>query len=442
MNLSMEEQFRRHMLRRDWKSAVQILKAALEIDAGDATATNQLADQHNRFLVSANELLKEARFRLANGDHAAVEEIAQIFDTDFPEWTVLADSDETLWTLWNATRGKSFTTHELINVESSEQPLGDTINREGLLRKLLDKTQPESISTLTIGDLRALEQELAEAQRAFDPGSSQPGISQRELSEALTTVRSRIRDRASNSIPRRTAVGLLSLGTLIAGTAIWWLMIHSGQMKDYIRFLVECAKYLPRSTGNPSLPFVVIVGSLLAASSYWTLSIAPRLWNRSFQLRDVHHIMFGAAAIITFLLAIMYAGVEYMQPVAQREIETWRSELITDWHKDVPTRTHDVHDALQVFEQRHPFLGLRLLSRGDRLKEDLSTFIKTDPNPTADPTEQVVGLASRYLESQAKIVLAGIQSNTQIVMWVFFIGVQSLVFTVISIVAYRSLKSR
>lgn len=254
-------------------------------------------------------------------------------------------------------------------------------------------------------------------------------------------------------------------------------------LTEYIQLLAACAQYLAASNGFKFM-LATVFGLALGALGYWLSSLSSRLWNRSFHLRGKHHIVFTLAAFITLIFSVVYFAVDFMEPVARREIQGWRVALMddVDWRRDVFIRAYDAlskskledlsgvgnpridpnvilplrrwetkmlvaktysQGALQNFEQRHPFLD-SALQPGEQapeegIKEDLLNFFKNEANAKTYPAERAIILASSYLESQARSELPNIENYTRRITLALFILVQLIVFAVISIAAYRSL---
>jgi len=223
MNPAMQDQYTTFLLKRNWKSAVQVLKAALEVDPGDAAALNQLEDQRTRFFQAANSLIEEARGVLSNGQQDRLSEMARRFDSQCPEWSEFTDDDEILVGLWSATRVPVSVPEEPDSPETDvPQPdegkppaAGD---REGQLKALLSRADRRNLEDFDRQDLLILEKQLTEAEVGFALGVKTGSVTKREVSAALSDVRAAIGVHNNRAVFRNVGVGLVvALLMILAG---------------------------------------------------------------------------------------------------------------------------------------------------------------------------------------------------------------------------------
>ena len=224
MNPAMQDQYATFLLRRNWKGAVQVLKAALEVDPGDAAALSQMEDQRTRFLQQAGSLINEARPILSTGDEGRIAEIVQRLDSQFPEWVELCDSDEVLVGIWNATQAQEPPVEEPEEEEPKEPegvvpPASD--NREAALRDLLRRADPRRLPDLDKEELRLLAKELAEAEVGFALGVKTGGVAKREVSAALADVRETISSRHTRVVLRNVGITVGLAAALILAAFIY-----------------------------------------------------------------------------------------------------------------------------------------------------------------------------------------------------------------------------
>jgi hypothetical protein len=226
MNPAMQDQYATFLLRRNWKGAVQVLKAALEVDPGDAAALSQMEDQRTRFLQQAGSLINEARGTLSTGNGERLQEVAGKLDSQFPEWMELAESDEVLAGLWEATRMQA-----PVAPEPEEEPEdGEALaaDRETLLRDLLQRADPKTLGEFDMVELGLLEKELAEAEVSFALGVPTGSVAKRQVSAALTDVHGAISTRRTRVVLRNAGIGIV-VALLLAAAAVYYFQREGAQ---------------------------------------------------------------------------------------------------------------------------------------------------------------------------------------------------------------------
>ena len=253
---------------------------------------------------------------------------------------------------------------------------------------------------------------------------------------------------------------------------------------EYVELLVGCVRYLAVSNGLKLL-LAIVFGLALGMIGYWLSSLSSRLWNRSYHLRSVHHIICSVAAIITLIFAVLYVAVDFMQPVAKHKIQNWRSQLLDDkdWSRAIFIKAYEAvkksglediseignplidpnistipinkwdskklvarvfsESSIENFERQHSFLNAALhpeMAVSEReIAEDVLDYFKKDPNAKSYPLNRAIDLAAARLENQAQLELPHIENYTKRVTIALFFISQLLVFAIISISSHRSL---
>jgi len=228
MNGKMQADYRGHVLRRNWRAAVQVLGAALDLDPTDQEALQQMEDQRARFLQQAQAILNDARRHLANGSTADVHADAQRLNEKCPEWVDLCDSDEVLITLWNATRIPNPVPEpdpvitETPDRSSSQAPLLRHNDREASLTILLGKVDSTELSTSSESELEKLERELTVAELDFALGVPTGKIKKSDITRAIAGVRERRQARRSKTMFLTSCCVILMVAVfIVTGVAYW-----------------------------------------------------------------------------------------------------------------------------------------------------------------------------------------------------------------------------
>jgi len=255
-------------------------------------------------------------------------------------------------------------------------------------------------------------------------------------------------------------------------------------LTEYIELLAECVQYLAGSNGFKLL-LAIVFGFGLGILGYWLSSLSSRLWHRSYHLRGTHHIICGVAALITLIFAVVYVAVDFMEPVAKHQVQNWRSQVLGDseWSRAVFVRAFEAvkksgledmggsgnplidpnistipinkwdskklvaqvfsESSLENFQRQHSFLDAALhpgtaISERE-IADDVLDYFKKDPNAKSYPLSRAIDLAAARLESQAQVELPNIENYTKRVTIALFFILQLLVFSFISMAAYRSL---
>jgi hypothetical protein len=204
-----------------------VLKAALEVDPGDAAALSQMEDQRTRFLQQAGSLINEARGTLSNGNGEQLQEVAGKLDSQFPEWVELAESDEVLAGLWKATRMQAPVAPEP-EEEEPEEAEAPAADRETLLRDLLQRADPKTLGEFDTVELGLLEKELAEAEVSFALGVPTGSVAKRQVSAALTDVHGAISTRRTRVVLRNAGIGIV-VALLLAAAAVYYFQREGAQ---------------------------------------------------------------------------------------------------------------------------------------------------------------------------------------------------------------------
>lgn len=254
-------------------------------------------------------------------------------------------------------------------------------------------------------------------------------------------------------------------------------------LAEFLQLAVQCVQYLLTTNGF-KFALSLVFGLLLGALGYWAASAFSRLWNRSFHLRGIHHLLCASALLLTVLFSMVYVGVDAMESVAKREIQIWEHQANEDGNLGrelfiraydavrkagledmagvedprirqgaiIPIRVWDTkkqigiiytEGALQDFQKRHPYLA-SALQIDTRLSEesvtaDLLDYFKKETNAKTYPLSRAVALAASHLSSQVQTQIPAIENYTRRVLLALFLILEACVIGVISRAAYRSL---
>ena len=254
-------------------------------------------------------------------------------------------------------------------------------------------------------------------------------------------------------------------------------------LAEVLQLAVHCVQYLLTTNGF-KFALSLVFGLLLGALGYWAASAFSRLWNRSFHLRGIHHLLCASALLLTVLFSMVYVGVDAMESVASREIQRWKNQAVEDGNlgHELFIRAYDgvrkagledmagvgapriqpdvsipiskwdtkqqiaiiyTEGSLQDFQKRHPYLAsaLQIDTRvsENSIKADLLEYFKNDNNAKAYPVSRAVTLAAGHLSSQVQTQIPAIENYTRRVLLALFLILEACVIGLISRAAYRSL---
>jgi len=250
-------------------------------------------------------------------------------------------------------------------------------------------------------------------------------------------------------------------------------------IRDLFFLLPETGK-LVRDRDLPSLWATLLAGLLLAAAGWVGTCYFARLWNRQYRLRFWHHLLCGAAAVVTLLVVPAWTVTSYVKSTVEAVGRLWQQHLAADedWQQQTFARAYAAVQRLGVEDfadvpppglpnSRIPltnpvsvqtvsaiyasgavahfgaqFPRLRSLVQDDEEGAALRTKIRLafETSDAVYPVEQAGRFAAASIGAGVLDYVLRWVWKAHLVLAALFLGAQALAFGTTSVAAYRDIK--
>lgn len=250
---------------------------------------------------------------------------------------------------------------------------------------------------------------------------------------------------------------------------IWWLSLSQTMRDQTMRF-----------------PMALVIGVLLAGVLWLLAAYSARLWNRRFYLNVGLQVLCGIAAVLTLFFTLTFASSDSLKEAVRQRLDKWEYKAKNDavWKDEAFKRAYDevavsgsettvkksptprtdpsittlpmnnpntkkivarshAFSALEYFNQECPYLASVLNAPGsipdDILNEDLIDWFTKNPG-TSYPQERGISVLLKILKNQGEKQIEPVVSYTKRLSLGLFIVTQFVVFALIALLAYRSIR--
>ena len=247
---------------------------------------------------------------------------------------------------------------------------------------------------------------------------------------------------------------------------------------DFYNILTECAAYL---SGKEKF-ILFIFSMLLGGVCWWCCASYTKLWHKQFYVKAQHHILCGIAALLTIAFVYGFYSIRYLEDLVYEIVEEWEDDLLDnyDWSeatfekafyatkavdptafkrvrepKDggqtIPLETQTaiqvcaetyVYEACASFASAYRFLNRFLKAKTgiskEAIKDDINNYFNA--GHSVYPAEQAIELAAWYIETELIAQAPAIVKKTRTVLFLLFLLIQAIPFSIIGYVAYNNLK--
>jgi hypothetical protein len=232
-------------------------------------------------------------------------------------------------------------------------------------------------------------------------------------------------------------------------------------------------------------PIAAVLGLILGAICWILAGYSARLWNRRFYLKVGLQILCALASLLTIVYTLTFASSDSLNAAVENQLLRWQNEARNDaeWRtetfakawdeiaragtepdvkkspsprtdpsitilplnnplsKIIVARSH-ANAASEYFQKKRPYLASILKPPGsipdELLEDDLIKWFTENPG-SAYPHERGVDVLVRVLKSEAAAQMEPIITYTKRLSLGLLLVTQLLVFTLISVFAYRSI---
>lgn len=262
------------------------------------------------------------------------------------------------------------------------------------------------------------------------------------------------------------------------------VMPHLSFAQDLLSLVIGCIVWT--FVFDRATLFVSGIGGVLLAGLSWVGCTGyVRLWNRKYHLTIRHHLLCGAAAVMSFFFALTFGLLVHMDQVAKLSVETWRLELnletALDWKgavfkkvydelrslgvedltnvlpparrgEFIPLKTQESREAMAYiwareavdnFRSHRPFISKVLSAKEDvprkAINEDVREFFQM-PGNTIYSSDRAMDLASSLIKEQLVRQAPRTAVQFRMVLVGLFLLVVSISYLIAGFAAYRELK--
>jgi hypothetical protein len=250
---------------------------------------------------------------------------------------------------------------------------------------------------------------------------------------------------------------------------LWWASLSQTMQDHTMRF-----------------PVAFALGAVLGGFCWLLAAYSAKLWNRRYYLNIGLQVLCGGAALLTLLYTLTFASSESLEQAVQNRLTRWESEAKNDakWRHEIfckaweevaragtepdvrpsPSPRTDPaittmslnnpltkmtvarvygNEAGHYFALKCPYLATILKPPGnipdEMLQQDLIEWFTQNPG-TNYPAERGLGVLVKVLNTQASSQMDPIVTYTKRFSLGLFLVTQCLVFGLIALLAYRSIK--
>lgn len=228
---------------------------------------------------------------------------------------------------------------------------------------------------------------------------------------------------------------------------------------------------------------LILVSAAVFSLLMWLLSANySKLWNKQYSATKFQHTMGAISSILTFTFIITYAGLVYIQDIAEIQVTMWSSGLSKDVKYNdqvfkkifykvkelnpkeftniktpemggdrIPISNEQskavlakisVDEAINNFRLTHRVLSWMMRLKGGNASEaivkDINTFFSA--NNDAYPSVKGTDLAASYIKSNLVVQLPKLITYSRVALVLLFLLVQLIPFTLVGYAAYTDLK--